>query len=83
LDGKQALTLDQLNQTGNGICYLHLRSKATEPDSAGFVVESVSVDIDAPVAPALSHEQKRALLDSYVPSYYTPPPERRKAGQTR
>ena len=71
------LTLRQLNATGNGVSYLHLRSKATAVDAAGFYVESASVSVDDPVAPALTDQQKRALLDSYIPSYYTPPPERR------
>ncbi|NUQ63856.1 MAG: exo-alpha-sialidase [Pirellulales bacterium] len=77
VDGVKALTLKQLHATGNGVSYLHLRSMATEADAAGFYVESASVDIDDPVAPALTDRQKRALLDSYIPSYYTPPPERK------
>jgi hypothetical protein len=80
LDGAKLLTLKQLNATGNGVCYLHLRSKATEVDAAGFYVESVSVDVDDPITPVLTDQQKRALLDSYIPSYYTPPPERKGAG---
>ena len=79
VDGRKALTLEQLNATGNGLSYLHLRSTATELDAAGFYVESVSVDVDDPVAPALTDKQKRALLDSYIPSYYTPPPKRKGA----
>jgi hypothetical protein len=78
-DGQKALTLKQLNATGNGVSYLHLRSKATEVDAAGFRVESASVDVDDPVAPPLTAEQKRALLDGYIPSYYTPPPQRKGA----
>jgi hypothetical protein len=80
VDGDQLLTLKQLNATGNGVCYLHLRSKATEVDPAGFYVEFVSADIDDPVTPALTDRQKQTLLDSYIPSYYTPPPERKGAG---
>ena len=82
VNGAKLSTLKQLNATGNGVCYLHLRSKATEVDAAGFYIERVSVDIDDPVAPVLTNEQKRALLDGYIPSYYTPPPERRGAGGT-
>ena len=48
---------------------------------AGFYVGSVSGDLDDPVAPALTDGQKRGLLDGYLPSYYTPPPERKGAGQ--
>ena len=79
LDGKRALALEQLNLTGNGISYLHVRSKAEAIDRAGFLVESVSVDIDDPVAPARTPEQTQALLDRYLPSYYTAPPERKQA----
>ena len=83
VDDAKLLTLKQLDTTGNGVSYLHLRSKATEVDAAGFYVESASVDIDDPVTPVLTGEQKRALLDSYIPSYYTPPPERNGAGRAR
>jgi len=79
VDGAKLLTLNQLNATGGGVSYLHLRSKATEVDTAGFYVESVSVDVDDPVAPPLTGNEKRALLDGYIPSYYTPPPERKGA----
>jgi hypothetical protein len=81
VDGQPALTLKQLNVTGNGISYLHLRSKAEAIDPAGFLVESVSVDIDQPAAPELTAEQKRALLGRYLPSYYEAPPERQQAAQ--
>ncbi len=81
VDGAKAMVLKQLNATGNGVSYLHLRSKATAVDNAGFYVESVSADIDDPVAPALTDEQKRSLLDGYLPSYYTPPAERKGARQ--
>jgi hypothetical protein len=81
VDGAQALVLKQLNATGNGLSYLHLRAKATAVDKAGFYIESVSAEIDDPVAPALTDAQKRALLDGYLPSYYTPPAERKGAGQ--
>lgn len=80
--GAKALTLSPINATGNGVSYLHLRSKATAVDAAGFYVESVSVDVADPVAPALTKQQKQILLDSYLPSYYTPPPERKGAKQT-
>lgn len=82
VNGAKLWTLKQLKGTGNGVSYLHLRSRATEVDADGFYVERVSVDIDDPIAPVLTNEQKRALLDRYIPSYYTPPPERRGAGGT-
>ena len=81
VNGAKLLTLNQLNATGGGVSYLHLRSKATEVDAAGFYVESVSVDVDDPVAPVLTGDEKRALLDGYIPSYYTPPPERNGPGR--
>ena len=77
IDGKEAMALKQRNATGNGISYLHLRAKATEIDRHGFYVESVAADIDDPVAPPLSDGQKKSLLDSYIPSYYTPPENRK------
>ncbi len=81
VDGAKTLVLKQMNTTGNGISYLHLRSKATSVDNVGFYVESVSADIQDPVAPELTDEQKRALLDGYLPSYYTPPAERKGRGK--
>lgn len=77
VDGSEAFSLEQRNATGNGICYLHLRSRATEVDGAGFYVESVRVDIGDPVAPPLTARQKQNLFDSYIPSYYTPPAHRK------
>ncbi len=77
LDGKKALVLEQLKPTGNGISYLHLRSLATKLDKAGFYIESVSTDIQNPVAPELSDRQKQDFLDTYIPSYYTPPANRK------
>ncbi len=79
LDGKAALVLKQQNPTGNGLSYLHLRSRAKAIDEAGFLIESVKVDIDDPVAPALTEEQQQGFLDRYIPSYYTAPPERGQA----
>lgn len=79
--GHPAVTLKQLNPTGNGISYLHLSSKAQALDPAGFLVESVSVDIHQAVAPELTAEHKRTLLERYVPSYYEAPPARQQAAQ--
>jgi hypothetical protein len=76
VDGHPALMLKQRNVTGNGVSYLHLRSRAQAIDPAGFLIESVSVDIDRPVAPERTDEEKRMLLDRYLPSYYLAPPER-------
>ena len=82
VDGAIVLRLKQINANGKGVSYLHLRSKATALDAAGFYVESVSVGIHDAVAPVLTDQQKRALLDGYIPSYYTPPPERKGEKQT-
>lgn len=57
-DGAQALLLDQQNETLNGVSYLRLRSMATTPDTAGYLVESVAVDIDDNTAPAVTEEQQ-------------------------
>jgi hypothetical protein len=76
VDGKPALVLNQQHLTGNGISYLHLRSEAEAVDEAGFLIESVSVDTEDPVAPPLTAEQQQGLLDRYIPSYYNAPPER-------
>ena len=77
LNGQDLLLLDQRNPTGNGLSYLHLRSKAKTVD-AGYLIESVSVDIEDPVAPPLSGNEKKDFLKRYIPSYYTPPAERMK-----
>jgi len=79
LGGETSLVLDQRNLTGNGISYLHLRSKSRTIDEAGFLVESVSVDIEDSIAPPLTGEQQRDFLERYIPSYYTAPPERSSA----
>jgi len=70
VNGKYFLTLDQCNETLNGINYLRLRSLAPEVDPAGFYVESVSVDVEDNVAPAVSVGEKidfekyyRSILD--------------------
>jgi hypothetical protein len=76
INGTPTFHMAQQNYTGNGVNYLHLRSKATEIDEGGFLIESVSVDIADPVAIALSDQQKQDWLDSYIPSYYNAPPER-------
>jgi len=43
IDGKPATTLQLNETTRNGVSYLHLRSRASSLDPAGFLVESVSV----------------------------------------
>ena len=53
------------NPTGNGICYLRLRSTAQEVDPVGFLVDSVSVEIEDPTAPPRTVEQNRATEAAY------------------
>ena len=48
LNGSAALQLKLNNETLNGISYLRLRSLAPQPDPAGFLVESVVVNIEEP-----------------------------------
>jgi len=81
VDDAQPFEMKQLNLTGNGISYLHLRSTADTIDEAGFLVERVRADIDDPIAPRRTPEQNQALLDRYIPSYYDVPAERTKAAQ--
>ena len=65
-DGAYALTLRQAHETGNGISYLRLRSSAREIDRAGFLVESVRVQIGDGVAPPRTAEQNRSVQAEYV-----------------
>jgi len=60
VDGKPAGTLSQHGRTLNGVCYLRLRSTAESLDPAGFLVDSVSVEIDDPVAPSSSAAAKQS-----------------------
>ena len=46
LNGKEVSTLRMTNHTLNGVCYLHLRSRALhQPEQSGWLLESVSVDV--------------------------------------
>jgi hypothetical protein len=65
LDGRPALQLKLNNETLNGICYLRLRSLAPQADPAGFLVESVRVNIDDPVAPSRTDEEIQSAYDRY------------------
>ena len=47
LDGRQALTLPQLNRAKAGLSYLRLHSTAPGIDNAGFLVERVSAEIES------------------------------------
>jgi hypothetical protein len=65
LDGRSVMQLKLNFETPNGVSYLRLRSLAAQPDLAGFLVESVAVKIDDPVAPPRSAAQNRAMFAKY------------------
>jgi hypothetical protein len=54
------------NETGNGLCYLRLRSSAKDIDAEGIIVESVRVMIDDPVAPPRTVEQNQEIEAAYI-----------------
>ena len=64
-DGKEALTITQENETLNGLSYLRLRSTASSVDNAGYFIESVVVDIDDNVAPAVTPEVTKRSAAEY------------------
>ena len=45
IDGKARRTLRRRYDAPNGLSYLRLRSTATDIDTAGFLVDSVAVDV--------------------------------------
>lgn len=73
LDGNRAEVLKQRHATANGICYLRLRSTAEAIDKAGYLVDSVAVDIADPIAPARTHEQNMYIFNNYRPAFYNAP----------
>jgi hypothetical protein len=73
IDNDQAVALKQHKATGNGICYLRLRSTAEKVDPAGYLVDSVSVDLTDPVAPARTHEENMFIFNNYRPAFYNVP----------
>jgi len=66
VDDPVPLTLPQAHEAVNGISYLRLRSTATAPDRAGFLVESVAAEISDPVAPPRTPEQNHASQAQYL-----------------
>ena len=64
-EGKELLRLPQQHETLNGLSYLRLRSKAPVIDNAGYLVESVVVDIDDNVAPPVNKENLLAFEAEY------------------
>jgi hypothetical protein len=65
-DGHAIATLSPAHPTANGLSYLRLRSAADAVDAAGFLVDSVRVDIDDPIAPPRTPEQNRAFEAEYI-----------------
>ena len=59
LNGKHIYTIPLKNETLNGISYLRLRSTSPTIDIAGYLIESVNVDIDDNVAPKVREEEKK------------------------
>jgi hypothetical protein len=61
------------NKTLNGINYIRFRSTAREIDTAGFLVERVSVSVDNPYAPPCSkadqREHEQRYVDRVVPTW--------------
>jgi hypothetical protein len=46
IDGKRAITLPMLNAANKGLSYLRIRSVAEATDSAGLLIERVSMDLN-------------------------------------
>jgi hypothetical protein len=73
IDGIVAGVLPIKNETLNGISYVRFRSTARTVDSAGFLVDSVSVSINDPYAPSCSPsdqiEQERRYVTRVVPTW--------------
>ncbi|APZ95285.1 sialidase family protein [Fuerstiella marisgermanici] len=66
VDGMPAGTLPLNNATLNGISYVRFRSSATSLDAAGFLVDSVKVQIDTPHAPECSTQDRIQQEQRYV-----------------
>ncbi len=65
IDGRSVVQLKLNFETPNGVSYLRLRSMAASPDPAGFLIESVNVIVDDPVAPPRTAAQNRAMSEKY------------------
>ena len=73
VDGTEVSVLPIKNETLNGISYVRFRSAAKGVDQAGFLIDSVSVSIDDPFAPACSPAdqaaQEQRYVDNVVPTW--------------
>lgn len=65
LNGKKVYTIPLKNGTLNGLSYLRLRSTSPTKDTAGYLVESVAVDIGDNIAPEVSDDQKKTVEAQY------------------
>lgn len=72
VDGAKVDQLSIKNSTLNGVSYIRFRSTARDPDTAGFLVDSVKVSIDDPCAPAIRPEDQieheKRYIDHVVPT---------------
>jgi len=66
VDGADAVKISRQCDTGNGICYLRLRSAAPRVDTAGFLVERVCAEISDPLAPPRTPKENRAAAQRYL-----------------
>jgi len=66
VDGQQTAQMRLRQQTLNGISYVRFRSTATEVDSAGLLLDSVSVRIENPTAPPRTRAEQLAHEQRYV-----------------
>ncbi len=75
VDGQQVGDVPLRNKTLNGISYIRFRSTAEQVDTAGFLVDSVSVSIEDPYAPPCSVDdqlaQERRYIENVVPRWTT------------
>jgi hypothetical protein len=71
VDGRNAGDLKLTNVTLNGLSYIRFRSSSRNLDKAGFLVDSVSVSVSDPIAPACSPQdqiaQEKRYIDKMVP----------------
>ncbi len=65
VNGTEARTLPLRHPTLNGLSYLRLRSTASQPDRAGFLIARVNMQAEDTTAPATTAEQQRSAEDHY------------------
>lgn len=69
LNGKHIYTIPLKNETLNGLSYLRLRSTSPTKDTAGYLIESVIVDIDDNMTPKVREEEKQLAETQYRTKY--------------